>query len=121
MALVRLTIRPWETVEVGDVELQDLIRQGLVYTMLSRLYVNFYVYQGGPPAVVTGVTVKISKNSQTLVGPTSVGVLPQDAGSYAYDWSEADRDGDGLYVVLWSATDETGATVTAQESVSLEE
>lgn len=120
MSLVRLTIRPWETVEVGDVELQDLIRQGLVYTMLSRLYVNFYVYQGGPPAAVTGVTVQISKNNSIIVGPTSA-VTQQDVGAYAYDWSEADREGDGLYVVLWSATDATGATVTAQESVFLEE
>lgn len=121
MTLIRLTIRPWETVDVDDRELEDLIRQGLVYTMASRLYVNFYTYRGGPSALVTSVTVKITKDGVTMVDTTSAGVTEIEQGSYFYDWSENDRAGAGDYVIHWEAVDETDTTVTAEETITLEE
>ncbi|WP_274029455.1 hypothetical protein [Streptomyces sp. MMBL 11-1] len=122
MSLVRLTIRPWELVDVSDRELAELERQGLIFTQLATLYANFYAYEGGPAADVAELTVTVTKDGQgePLVGPTGDGIGHIAAGAYGYPWSEDDRDGPGDYLVEWDALDATQAPVYAAETVSLE-
>ncbi len=119
MALVRLTIRPWETVDVDAVELRDLQRQGLIYTDNTVLYVNFLMYEGGPPADVTDLTITVSKGEETLVGPTSEGIRHIATGAYGWLWGEEHRDGAGDYLIEWDATDAQDTAVHAEETITL--
>ncbi|KND38478.1 hypothetical protein [Streptomyces acidiscabies] len=121
MALVRLTIRPWETVDVDEAELLDLQRQGLIYTDDSILYANFYMYEGGPASDVTDLTITVSKSGTPLVGPTSDGISHIATGAYGWLWGEDDRDGAGDYLAAWDATDANDTAVHAEETVTLEE
>ncbi|MBA5222227.1 hypothetical protein [Streptomyces griseoaurantiacus] len=120
MSLVRLTIRPWETVDADAAELLDLQRQGLVLTDHSVLYVNFYTYEGGPAADVTGLTVTVSKDGTPLVGPTSDGISRIATGAYGWLWGEDDRDGPGDYLIAWDATDAQDTAVHAEETITVE-
>ncbi|MCX4232811.1 hypothetical protein [Streptomyces ortus] len=120
MTLVRLTIRPWEPVDVDDVELLDLQRQGLVYTDDSVLYANFYMYDGGPPADVFGLTVKVAKSAVVLVGPTSDGISHIATGAYGWAWGEEHRDGPGTYLAEWDAVDSSSTAVHASETITFE-
>lgn len=119
MALVRTTIRPYETIEVTAKERLDLQRQGLLLTEDSVLYANFYMYTGGPPADVTGISVTIEKDAVTLVN-ADTNISHVATGAYAYQWSENDRDGAGDYTVTWNATDAASLPVTAVETVTLD-
>ncbi|MFJ8935360.1 hypothetical protein ACIRL0_06525 [Streptomyces sp. NPDC102365] len=120
MSLVRLTIRPWETVDVDDGQLLDLQRQGLVYTEDSVLYVNFYTYEGGAPADVSALTVTVSKSGIPLVGPTPDGISHIATGAYGWLWGEEHRTGSGAYLIGWDATDAQDAAVHAEETITLE-
>jgi hypothetical protein len=120
MSQVRLTIRPWEIVDVSAQELWNLQRQGLIFTDDSTLYVNFYMYEGGPPADVSELTVTVSKSGTALLGPTSDGVSQAGTGAYAWPWGENDRDGAGDYLIEWDATDAVGQAVHAEETITLE-
>ncbi|MGC5565335.1 hypothetical protein ACPYPG_21205 [Streptomyces sp. FR-108] len=120
MSLVRLTIRPWETVDVDATQLLDLQRQGLVFTEDSVLYVNFYTYEGGAPADVSALTVTVSKSGISLVGPTAAGISHIATGAYGWLWGEDHRAGPGAYLIEWNATDAQDAPVHAEETVTLE-
>lgn len=119
MALVRLTIRPWETVDVDEAELLDLQRQGLVLTDDSVLYVNFYMWDGGPASDVDALTVTVSKDDTPLVGPTSDGISHIATGAYGWPWGEDDRDGAGDYLIEWDALDAQNTAVHAEETITL--
>lgn len=120
MPVVRTTIRPWEEITVTDREYANLVRQDLIDGYYGTLSVTFYMYEGGPQAAVSGVTITITKGMVTLVGPTAVGVTEGDTGVWYYEWSQDDRDGAGDYLIHWEATDATDATVTAEETITLE-
>ncbi|MFB7111732.1 hypothetical protein [Streptomyces sp. NPDC056291] len=120
MALVRLTIRPWETVDVDAAELLDLQRQGLLYRGNAMLYANFFMYQGGPAADVSGLTITVSKGGTPLVGPTSAGIVHVATGAYGWLWGEEHRAGPGACLIAWDAIDVQGKPVHAEETVTLE-
>ncbi len=121
MVAVRTTFRPWEEIEVSEDEYWNLLRQNTVSGYYGTLTAVFRMYEGGPPATVTNVTITISKDAETFVGPTSTGVQNTGDGSYAYPWSEGDRDGPGDYLIHWEAVDETETTIIAEETITLEE
>lgn len=120
MPTVRTTMRPWEEITVTDSEYWNLLRQNVVEGAYGTLTVQFYMYEGGPPTDVTSVTIRITKDVDTLVATTSAGVLHTDTGEYAYAWSADDRAGAGDYLIHWEAVDESGATITAEETITLE-
>ena len=119
MVLVRLTIRPWETVTVSDAEFVDLTRMGLIFVDWNTLYVNFFTYTGGPAVDVTGLTVTITESGDPVLGPTSDGVEQIGTGQYLYRWEPADQQGVGSYLVAWDGTDAQGAAVHAEETVAV--
>lgn len=119
MALLRLTIRPWETVDVDATQALDLQRQGLVYTGNSVVYVNFYTYQGGPAADVGGLTVAVTKSSTPVFGPSADGISHIGTGAYGWMWGEDHRTGPGDYLIGWDATDAQDTAVHAEETITL--
>lgn len=84
------------------------------------LSVQWYVYPGGPPSNVTGVTITIaSVLGVPVLGPTAVGVTNPATGVDVYAWAVDPAQAGGDYLVTWSGTDPEGDTVQTSEVVTV--
>jgi hypothetical protein len=74
-------------------------------------------YDGGPPALVTGVTVTITRLIDTtiVVGPTSTGVVHVALGLDVYNWTPP--AGHYEYAIVFDGLSETSTAVQAVETV----
>lgn len=87
----------------------------------ADLFAQFYEYAGGPAAVITGLTIRITPTAggAAVVGPTSTGITNPAPGMYAYTWAIPAEATIGDYLVYWSGTDAQSETVTASEIISV--
>lgn len=87
----------------------------------AALSVQWRLYPGGPAVDVVGsqITITPVSGGAATVGPTSVGVLNQATGLYAYLWDVPSGQAVGSYTVLWTATDQGGEAVQASEIIEV--
>lgn len=85
------------------------------------LSVQWRLYPGGPAVDVTGLQITITPlgGGAPTVGPTSVGVVHQATGLYAYSWGVPEGQAVGDYTVLWTATDSENDAVQASETIAV--
>jgi hypothetical protein len=118
MALVHLRFQPDVEVEVSDGELAWLARWDLLVEPGADLYVQWLTYDGGPPALVTDVSLSITDDADDVVGGTAA-PRPAGDGLFYYRWPTADQPGAGTYTATWTATDAQDAEITAAESFTV--
>lgn len=118
MATVHFTFQPDVAVEVSDDELEWLAQWDLIYAAATYLYVQWYAYPGGPPALVTGVSLNIVDDQDETVLTTG-SVSPAGDGLYLYRWLAEDQPGAGTYTANWTAIDAGGITIAASESFTI--
>ncbi|MBA5222226.1 hypothetical protein [Streptomyces griseoaurantiacus] len=85
------------------------------------LSAQFYEYAGGPGAVLTDVTVRVTKvgDSGPTLGPVSEGVGNPADGLYTYLWSTSLDTDPGNYTVVWEGTDADLEPVQASEVITI--
>lgn len=85
------------------------------------LTAQFYEYSGGPGAILTGVTVTITRvgDSMPTLGPVSAGITNPANGLYAYTWDTTTSITAGSYTVVWDGTDASLDAVQASEVITL--
>ncbi len=85
------------------------------------LTAQFYEYAGGPGAVLTGVTVTITRvgDGSPTLGPTATGITNPANGLYAYTWNTSVSTTVGDYTVVWDGTDGDLEPVQASEVVTV--
>lgn len=87
----------------------------------STLSAQWREYPGGPHAEVTGVTITITRlsDSAVVLATTSTGVTTPATGFNTYAWAVAADAALGDYLVSWSGLDGDSETVTASEIVTV--
>ncbi|MCX4504567.1 hypothetical protein [Streptomyces anulatus] len=87
------------------------------------LTAQFFEYAGGPGAVLTGVTVTVTKvgDSTPTLGPVSAGISNPANGLYAYTWTTTAATTPGDYLVVWNGVDGDLEAVQASETVTVTE
>lgn len=87
------------------------------------LSAQFYEYAGGPGAILTDVTVTITKvgDSVPTLGPVSDGIGNPANGLYTYVWTTSLDTDAGDYTVVWDGTDGDDEPVQASEVVTIAE
>lgn len=72
----------------------------------STLVAQFLNFNGGTPVDVAGLTIMITKlsDSSVILAPTSVGIVHVSTGVYNYPWAITVLDPVGDYVVTWQGT-----------------
>lgn len=86
---------------------------GAAYTAKAQ----WFAYDGGPPAVVTDVTVTITRliDTTVIVGPTSTGVVHVALGLDVYNWTPP--AGHYEYAIVFDGLSEASTAVQAAETV----
>jgi hypothetical protein len=92
------------------------IPAGAPYTLKAE----WLTHEGGPPAVVTDVTITITRLSDVtiVVGPTSTGVVHVATGLDVYSWTP-DTDAAGDFAVVFDGLDTTPEAVQASEVITV--
>ncbi|WP_274029454.1 hypothetical protein [Streptomyces sp. MMBL 11-1] len=87
------------------------------------LTAQFFEYAGGPGAVLTGVTVTVTKvgDSTPTLGPVSAGISNPANGLYTYTWTTTAATAPGDYLVVWGGVDGDLEAVQASETVTVTE
>jgi hypothetical protein len=87
----------------------------------ATLIVQWYEFAGGPPANVTGQTIRVQRVSDLalVVGPTGLGISQLAIGLYVFTWNIAPNETLGDYVVIWNATDADLEAVQTSEVVTV--
>lgn len=85
------------------------------------LTAQFYEYSGGPGAILTDVTVTITKvgDSVPTLGPVSSGIGNPANGLYTYVWSTSLDTDAADYTVVWDGTDADLEPVQASEVIGV--
>ena len=85
------------------------------------LSAQFYEYSGGPGAVLTSVTVTITKIGDTspTLGPVSAGISNPANGLYTYVWTTSLDTDAADYTVVWDGTDGDLEAVQASEVITV--
>lgn len=81
---------------------------------------EWFTYPGGPAALVTGVTITITRlvDVTVIVGPTSTGVVHVATGLDVYSWTPA-TDAGGDYALVFNGLDADSESVQASEIVTV--
>jgi hypothetical protein len=87
----------------------------------AGLTVQWTEFTGGPPADVTGLTITITRvsDSTVMLGPTTVGITHPSVGLYGYTWWVPEDADLGDYAVVWNATDQQADAVQASEVITV--
>lgn len=85
------------------------------------LTAQFYEYAGGPGAILTNVTITITKvgDSVPTLGPLSTGITNPANGLYAYTWATSSSTAVASYTVVWNGTDAALDPVQASEVINI--
>lgn len=90
------------------------IPAGAPYTLRAE----WREHEGGPAALVTGVTVTITQLSDVtvIVGPTATGVVHVATGLDVYSWAVA-ADASGDYAVVFDGLDDSAEAVQTEAEI----
>lgn len=95
-----------------------VVPQGSQITLLSQ----WYEYGGGPSVdLLSGPTIKIVQlaNNDNTVPQTTAGVNHPAVGVYTYNWTPAETQTLGDYLVVWQGIDQDSEAVQATEVITV--